>query len=172
MLQRWFSTVESPTPQCRQSSCPSPPKPMLIRGGGFRDPHPFRKNNADPVRNPLTQLAGELSGVAIDFWLGCGAPEHLTTKQLKDLGAVVERRFVRRGSLRSDGVHGSASKDPHAACEVAGAGNGATDTVKRARRGKPRIQPSRRPDGPPRQFPTLYALFAPSIRQAVQCSRR
>ena len=30
----------------------------------------------------------------------------------------------------------------HAACEVAGAGNGATDTVKRARRGKPRIQPS------------------------------
>ncbi len=45
--------------------------------------------------------------------------------------------------------------NPHAACEVAGAGNGATDTAKRARRGKPRIQPSQRPDGPPRQFPTL-----------------
>jgi len=46
-------------------------------------------------------------------------------------------------------------ENPHAACEVAGAGNGATDTAKRARRGKPRIQPSQRPDGPPRQFPTL-----------------
>ena len=43
----------------------------------------------------------------------------------------------------------------HAACEVAGAGNGATELAKRARRGKPRIQPSQRPDGPPRQFPTL-----------------
>ena len=32
--------------------------------------------------------------------------------------------------------------NPHAACEVAGAGNGATDTATRARRGKPRIQPS------------------------------
>ena len=31
--------------------------------------------------------------------------------------------------------------DPHAACEVAGAGNGATDVPKRARRGKPRIRP-------------------------------
>ncbi len=30
----------------------------------------------------------------------------------------------------------------HAACEVAGAGNGATDTATRARRGKPRILPS------------------------------
>ncbi len=45
--------------------------------------------------------------------------------------------------------------NPHAACEVAGAGNGATDTAKRARRGKPRIQPSQCPDGPPRQFSTL-----------------
>ena len=48
--------------------------------------------------------------------------------------------------------------NPHAACEVAGAGNGATDTAKRARRGKPRKQPSRRPDGPPRQFPTLHRV--------------
>ena len=48
--------------------------------------------------------------------------------------------------------------NPHAACEVAGAGNGATDLAKRARRGKPRIQPSQRPDGPPRQFPTLPAF--------------
>ena len=31
-----------------------------------------------------------------------------------------------------------------------------TDTAKRARRGKPRIQPSHRPDGPPRQFSTLH----------------
>jgi hypothetical protein len=31
--------------------------------------------------------------------------------------------------------------NPHAACEVAGAGNGATDVPKRARRGKPRIRP-------------------------------
>ncbi len=31
--------------------------------------------------------------------------------------------------------------DTHAACEVAGAGNGATDVPKRARRGKPRIRP-------------------------------
>ena len=45
--------------------------------------------------------------------------------------------------------------NPHAACEVAGAGNGATELAKRARRGKPRIRPSERPDGPPRQFPTL-----------------
>ena len=45
--------------------------------------------------------------------------------------------------------------NPHAACEVAGTGNGATDMAKRARRGKPRIQPSQRPDGPPRQFSTL-----------------
>ncbi len=45
--------------------------------------------------------------------------------------------------------------NPHAACDVAGAGNGATDTAKRARRGKPWIRPSRRPDGPPRQFSTL-----------------
>ena len=43
------------------------------------------------------------------------------------------------------------------AYEVAGAGNGATDTARRARRGKPRIQPSQRPDGPPRQFPTLQS---------------
>ena len=48
--------------------------------------------------------------------------------------------------------------NPHAAYEVAGAGNGATDTARRARRGKPRIQPSQRPDGPPRQFPTLHPL--------------
>ncbi len=48
--------------------------------------------------------------------------------------------------------------NPHAACEVAGAGNGATDTAKRARREKSRIQPSRRPGGPPRQFPTLHQL--------------
>ena len=46
----------------------------------------------------------------------------------------------------------------HATCEVAGAGNGATDRAQRARRGKPRIQPSQRPDGPPRQFPTLRHL--------------
>ncbi len=45
--------------------------------------------------------------------------------------------------------------NPHAACEVAGAGNGATERAKRARRGKPRTRPSERPDGPPRQFPTL-----------------
>ena len=45
--------------------------------------------------------------------------------------------------------------NPHAACEVAGAGNGATELAKRARRGKPRTRPSERPDGPPRQFPTL-----------------
>ena len=32
--------------------------------------------------------------------------------------------------------------NPHAACEVAGTGNGVTDLAKRARRGKPRIQPS------------------------------
>ena len=32
--------------------------------------------------------------------------------------------------------------NPHAAYEVAGAGNGATDTARRARRGKPRIQTS------------------------------
>ena len=53
----------------------------------------------------------------------------------------------------------------HAACEVAGAGNGATDTVNRARRGKPRIQPSQvltghrassRPDG----------LLSPGIRHS------
>ena len=48
-----------------------------------------------------------------------------------------------------------AALGPHAACEVAGAGNRATDPAKRARRGKPRIQPSGVPDGPPRQFPTL-----------------
>ena len=48
--------------------------------------------------------------------------------------------------------------NPHAAYEVAGAGNGATDTARRARRGKPRIQPSQRPDGPPRQFPTLHNI--------------
>ncbi len=50
--------------------------------------------------------------------------------------------------------------NPHAACEVAGAGNGATDKAKRARRGKPRIQPSQRPDGPPRQFPTRPTKFS------------
>ena len=48
--------------------------------------------------------------------------------------------------------------NPHAAYEVAGAGNGATDAARRARRGNPRIQPSQRPDGPPRQFPTLHPL--------------
>ena len=33
------------------------------------------------------------------------------------------------------------SRHLHAACEVAGAGNGATEVSKRARRGKPRIRP-------------------------------
>jgi hypothetical protein len=33
--------------------------------------------------------------------------------------------------------------NPHATCDVAGAGNGVTATPKRARRGKPRIQPRR-----------------------------
>ncbi len=55
---------------------------------------------------------------------------------------------VKCAGARSEG-------NPHAACEVAGTGNGATDTAKRARKGKPRIQPSQRPDGPPRQFSTL-----------------
>ena len=33
--------------------------------------------------------------------------------------------------------------NPHAACDAAGAGDGATETPKRARRGKPRTQPRR-----------------------------
>ncbi len=61
--------------------------------------------------------------------------------------------------------------NPHAACEVAGAGNGATDTAKRARRGKPRIQPSRRPDGPPRQFPTLHLSVVAHATQAGKAGR-
>ena len=59
--------------------------------------------------------------------------------------------------------------NPHAACEVAGAGNGATELAKRARRGKPRTQPSQRPDGPPRQFPTLPGvLYSASSRSLVE----
>jgi len=41
--------------------------------------------------------------------------------------------------------------------EVAGAGNGATDAPKRARRGKPGTQTRPRPHGPPRQPSTLPA---------------
>jgi hypothetical protein len=37
--------------------------------------------------------------------------------------------------------------NPHATCDVAGAGNGATVTPKRARRGKPRIQAKEGPKG-------------------------
>src|SRR5215470_20144198 len=37
--------------------------------------------------------------------------------------------------------------NPHATCDVAGAGNGATATPKRARRGKPRIQAKEKPTG-------------------------
>ena len=44
-------------------------------------------------------------------------------------------RAAKCAGARSEG-------NPHAACEVAGAGNGVTDTATRARRGKPRIQPS------------------------------
>jgi hypothetical protein len=45
--------------------------------------------------------------------------------------------------------------NPHAACDVEGAGNGATDTANWARRGKPWIQTSVCPDGLPRQLSTL-----------------
>jgi hypothetical protein len=45
--------------------------------------------------------------------------------------------------------------NPHAACDVEGAGNGATDSANRARRGKPWIQTSACPDGLPRQLSTL-----------------
>jgi hypothetical protein len=45
--------------------------------------------------------------------------------------------------------------NPHAACDVAGAGNGVTDLSIRARRGKPWIQTSECPDGLPRQLSTL-----------------
>ncbi len=71
--------------------------------------------------------------------------------------AVVESNFYRIGliNLVAKCAGARSAGNPHAACEVAGTGNGATDMAKRARRGKPRIQPSRRPDGPPRQFPTL-----------------
>ena len=44
-------------------------------------------------------------------------------------------RAAKCAGARSEG-------NPHAACEVAGAGNGVTDTATRARRGKPRIQTS------------------------------
>src|SRR5947199_10244997 len=37
--------------------------------------------------------------------------------------------------------------NPHATCDVAGAGKGATATPKRARRGKPRIQAKEKPAG-------------------------
>src|SRR5215475_1130789 len=37
--------------------------------------------------------------------------------------------------------------NPHATCDVAGAGNGATATPKRALRGKPRIQAKEKPTG-------------------------
>jgi hypothetical protein len=45
--------------------------------------------------------------------------------------------------------------NPHAACDVAGAGNGVTDLSIWARRGKPWIQTSECPAGLPRQLSTL-----------------
>ena len=56
------------------------------------------------------------------------------------------------------------SPDPHAACDVAGAGNGATDVPSRARRGKPRIQTRARPVGLPRQFSTLPTIKPVTVR--------
>ena len=45
--------------------------------------------------------------------------------------------------------------NPHAACDVAGAGDGATVGPTWARRGKPRIRTRVHPDGQPRQLSTL-----------------
>jgi hypothetical protein len=45
--------------------------------------------------------------------------------------------------------------NPHAACDVAGTGNGATDDPGRARRGKPRTQTRDNPCERPRQLSTL-----------------
>src|SRR4051812_5487947 len=55
--------------------------------------------------------------------------------------------------------------NPHATCDVAGAGNGATAIPKRARRGKPRIQAKEEPTGhrasarPYRALRALHALL-------------
>ena len=90
--------------------------------------------------------------------------------------AVLESASNRIGriNLAAKCAGARSAGNPHAACEVAGAGNGATELAKRARRGKPRTRPSERPDGPPRQFPTLptdvmnYDIYCP---QALEPTR-
>ena len=62
--------------------------------------------------------------------------------------------------------------NPHAACDVEGAGNGATDSANRARRGKPWIQTSACPDGLPRQLSTLPHYVHRSRRGYFVVGRR
>src|SRR5262245_14899649 len=70
--------------------------------------------------------------------------------------AVSESRVqsIGRITLEVKCAGARSAANPHATCEVAGAGNGVTETPSRGRRGKPRIQ-TRRLLRPPRQFSTL-----------------
>ena len=90
--------------------------------------------------------------------LGCMGRWGCSMPTTCPIPAILHSRFHSTGliTLEAKCAGARSAGNPHAACEVAGAGNGATELAKRARRGKPRIQPSKSPDGPPRQFPTLH----------------
>ncbi len=130
--------------------CDWPFEPLFLahpKLGGKEDPAP---SGQSPTAPRLWMATMEPILAVPDVGTLQGVPREL-------LAAKDGSRAMRIGLISVDAKCAGARSEgnPHAACEVAGTGNGATDTAKRARRGKPRIQPSQCPDGPPRQFSTL-----------------
>ena len=83
--------------------------------------------------NPPTQYAAGPETTTVRYGEGCNS-----------MGR--RKRLLSSGPITRD-VNGAGARsavNPHAACDAAGAGNGATDTPTRARRGKPRTRPRRR----------------------------
>ena len=90
----------------------------------------------------------------------------------EQLAAKDGSRAMRIGpiSLEAKCAGAPSAGNPHAGCEVAGAGNGATDTATRARRGKPPIQPSQVLTGH-RASSRPYRLAASERGPAEGCRR-
>ena len=132
------------------------------RLGGEEDPAP---SGQSPTAPRLWMATMEPSLAVPDAGTLQGVPR-------EQLAAKDGSRAMRIGpiSLEAKCAGAPSAGNPHAGCEVAGAGNGATDTATRARRGKPPIQPSQVLTGH-RASSRPYRLAASERGQAEGCRR-
>lgn len=121
--------------------CGWPLQPMLLihsRLGREEDSAPLGQG----VSAPRFRLEAVEQGMAIRHpGTLCGVPRFVWVT----LGS--RPSMIRLISFAMNCAGARSAGNPHATCDVAGAGNGATANPKRARRGKPRIQAKEEPAG-------------------------